>query len=167
MAKVKRHKTQLLAGEKGLTLIEVLIAGSIFAFVLLSFGYLFAIAQGLLGGESERRMAAALANEAIEVQTATAATSSGFASLESAVGTISENPISSNQAPYYTPSDYPNHRRDTTIAYVQDCSSSPCDYDTVVSGPTDTLRISVTVSPSGSRPVEFAPVSLVTVVTRP
>ncbi len=147
-----------LKSEKGMSLIEVLIAGVIFAFVLISFGYMFAVAQGLLGGEGERRMALTLAQEGLETRQAAAATTAGFVTLEGLVagGTIVENPVDAT--------DYPNHQRQTTIVYVEDADY---DDDTPADPPTNSLRITVTVFPAGSRPVEFSAVTLVTVVTRP
>jgi Tfp pilus assembly protein PilV len=67
-----------LNNEKGMSLIEVLIAGVIFAFVLLSFGYMFALGQGLTGSGGDRRFALAYSQESMEELEAR-----GFTTIES------------------------------------------------------------------------------------
>ena len=148
--------------EKGLSLIEVIISAVIFAFVLLSFGYMFAIGQGLVGSEGDRRLALAYAQETTEVLAAR-----GFNWLENDVLSLNQNPYSwSGASPSWTGSDPTGstfHQRTIAVDYVEDS-----DFDTVAtSPPTNSLRITVTVSPAADRPTEFRDVSLVTVVTRP
>ncbi len=150
-----------LNSEKGMGLIEVLIAGVIFVFVLISFGYMFAVGQGLSGGGGDRRFALAYSQESMEELEAL-----GFNAVEDdltndALGygwTYDGGSLEWSGTDAGVPA---SHQRQITVAYVDDS-----DYDTIVAS-SNLLRITVRVFPSGTLSVGFADVILMTVVGKP
>ncbi|MBI5787375.1 MAG: prepilin-type N-terminal cleavage/methylation domain-containing protein [Candidatus Schekmanbacteria bacterium] len=160
-----KRKTGLLYNQAGLGLIEVLVAAVIFAFVLLSFGYMYAVGQGMIGSNGDRRMAVTFA-----VETTEEIKGRGFDWLATELATAQ-----AGQANTYTLTDTNGDQEwvgtDTTgsnffqrqvaIAYVNDD-----DFQQIVTS-SDSIRITVTVSPGGAgRYSEFSPVSMVTALTR-
>lgn len=148
-------------GDKGVGLIEVMIASVIFAFVMLSFSYMFALGRGIVGTGVDRRMALDFAQESMEFLK-----SRGFTWVEADVGAGGTGPYTwSGSSPSWTTTaatGSAKHQRTITVDYVSDT-----DY-TVIStiGQTNSIRVVTTVAPALNRQSEFQQVELATVMTR-
>ena len=156
-----------LRNEKGLSLIEVIIAAAIFAFTLISYGYMFAIGQGLANSGGERRVALSYAQETME-----RFKSMGFSEIQMDIANAATSTYGWNYvvgvAEYewqgVDATDSNIHSRNVDVAYVDNATlltALPSNTTDNPNIPSEALQITVTVSPKLNRDVEFANVVLI------
>lgn len=130
--------------EAGFTLIEMLVASVIFAFVVAAFVATYTNARLLVVSEGARRQALILAQSRVEEIKLNA-----FVTLEGIVGNDEQMDISIADVDF---------SRTVSAGYVDDV-----DYTTDVAGPSDALKLTITVSDNDAE-LDFPDVVLQTVV---
>jgi prepilin-type N-terminal cleavage/methylation domain-containing protein len=133
-----------LGSEAGFTLVETLVATIIFALMVLAFGATYMNGRLLVVNEGAKRQALMLAQSGLEELKLT-----DFVALEDAVDKPVKTNISIADA---------NFLRTVEVTYVDEV-----DYTVEVAGPTDSLKLTVTVSDNDAEP-DFPEVVLETVV---
>jgi Tfp pilus assembly protein PilV len=133
--------------EAGFSLIEVLVAGVVFAFMAVAFAATFVNGRLLVVNGGARRQALTLAQNRMEEIKL-----NDFATLEGMVGNPETTNISIAGVDFL---------RTVSVAYVDDA-----DYTVEVVGPTDSLKLLVTVSDNDPE-LDFSEVQLQTIVTNP
>ncbi len=112
MKRFFKKQAVFLRNEKGLSLIEVIIASVIFAFALVAYGYMFALGQGMTNAGGDGRLALTYAQESMERLEAR-----GFAWVEADLVNWS-GPVSNQWTQTDNPTNF--HQRDIFASYVAD-----------------------------------------------
>ncbi len=128
-------------------MVELLVSAVMFSLVALAIGYSLISARSLTSGSGDRRQALVLAQQRIE----------DLRTEEfDALALIVDNPTDEN-----TVNGYPDYRRTTQVIYVEDNS-----FSTQAAGVTNSLRITVEITPTFGSGQTFSNVQLYTVMAR-
>ncbi len=143
----KRRKKNIfgqLKTEAGFTLIEALVASVLFALVALAFAYTYISSRTFTANSGGRRQAVVLAQQQMETLNPQL-----FAAVEVLVGApLDEDPIAG----------FNDYRRQTEASYVLDD-----DFSTPDAGPTNSLLVTVQVSPATGSAVNFGAIEIYSV----